>query len=231
LARDNGVFLFHIFGYEWVNKRNIIESMITNLLHKNNCRIGARNTYVCELSNSECNSFLLENHRQGSLVSRIRLGLRLKTTDELVSVMTFGRLRGTMGKSSDATNKDVWELSRFCNKLYTTVSGAASKLFNYFIEHYDYDEIISFSDVAHTRGSLYKTLGFTYDHITSPGYVWVNSDDSIYYHRVSCQKRNLRKLLNDASIDIVNNTEADIMSSHGFGKVYDSGVCKWVYTK
>lgn len=227
-AQEAGVFLFHIFGYEWMNKRSVIESMIRNLLHENAFTYGARETYVCELSNDECKQFLLDNHRQGPVYASVKLGLRLRFTDELVSVMTFGKMRPTIGKSSSSKESD-WELSRFCNKLSTSVAGSASKLFKYFLEHYSPGEVISFSDVAHTRGELYRILGFKSSEISSPSYVWTTLYDNIYYNRVSCQKSNLRKLLNDDSIDIENHTEKEIMEAHNFVRVYDCGTIRWEY--
>ena len=223
-----GVFLFHIFGYEWVNNKDKIKSMLRNLLHKNIFHFGARECYISEISSKDCSKFLSENHRQGSTQSSVRLGLCLKTTNELLSVMTFGRPRNTMGINRD-TNNDDWELSRFCNKLNTTVVGSASKLFKYFISNYHFNTIFSFSDFAHTRGNLYKQLGFKYIHMSDPSYVWCDINDNIYLHRVSCQKRNLKHLFNDDSIDIDNLTEKDIMESHNFVKVYDSGVIRWEY--
>ena len=224
-CQEKGIFLFHIFGYEWNIHKNIIKSMIVNLLHKSTYHYGGRQTYVCEISHEECRAFLLENHRQGYTSSKIRLGLRLKSTDELISVMTFNHMRPTIGKTQDLTEED-WELSRFCTKLYTNVSGGASKLFKYFLKVYHPCSVISFSDIAHTKGDLYKSLGFQYVSKTSPSYVWCDIYDSKYYHRVSCQKKNLKHLLKDANIDL-NQTEKQIMESHGYVRIYDSGVIKW----
>lgn len=226
LARDNGIFLFHIFGYEWINKRPIIVSMLRNLLGKNVENIGGRETYIDVISNYECSRFLDENHRQGSVNASIRLGLRHKQTKDLVSVMTFNKLRNTVGRGKLSEESD-WELSRFCSKLNTTVHGAASKLFKYFTSNYTFREIVSFSDVAHTQGTLYKLLGFENAHRTTPSYVWSTVDDQIYYHRVACQKRNLKKLLNDCNLDL-SKTERDLMESRNFVRVYDCGVIKWV---
>lgn len=225
LAADAGVFLFHIFGYEWNNHRDIIKSMLRNLMSKNIDKYGARETYIDVISYTECRQFLNSNHRQGNVSASIRLGLRLKATDELVSVMTFGKMRPSIGRKVSDTC--TWELSRFCNKLNTTVQGSASKLLKYFINNYRPDKIVSFSDVAHTRGSLYSTLGFTSVSQTDPSYVWVDKYDNIYYHRVCCQKRNLRKLLNDPNIDIEHSTESQIMTAHRFARVFDCGVIRW----
>ena len=120
-ASEAGVFLFHVFGYEWKHKQEIIKSMISNVLGKTPNVYGARETYVCEISYSDCKEFLDANHRQGNTQSKIRLGLKLKSTNELVSVMTFGRPRHTIGRTSN--DKNVWELSRFCSKLFTHING------------------------------------------------------------------------------------------------------------
>lgn len=227
-SQDAGIFLFHIFGYEWVNKPAVLQSMLLNLIGKSEYRYGARKTYVCEVDDKECKEFLDTNHRQGRCGASLRLGLRLKKTDELVAVMTFGHMRHTMGASS-TTDDSVWELSRFCNKLNTNIVGGASKLFTWFKDHYEYSQIISFSDISHTRGNLYSTLGFQIAGEVDPSYTWVDKYDQIFYNRVSCQKSNLRKLLNDPNIDIINKTEVEIMQDHGFAQVYDSGKLKWVY--
>ena len=201
--------------------------MLCNLLGKNKYKYGARETYIDLLSANECRDFLNENHRQGALVAKIRLGLRLKSDNTLVSVMTFGKLRKTLGTNSTA---DTWELSRFCNKLNTTVTGSASKLFNYFIKQYSPSQVISFSDVAHTRGNLYKLLGFKFDHVTEPNYIWAHFRDIKFYSRVACQKRKLPKLFDEPDLDIQHHTEREIMEEHGFAQVFDSGVIKWVYS-
>jgi len=144
--------------------------------------------------------------------------------------MTFNHMRNTIGKSDSSTN-DCWELSRFCNLLDVSVIGGASKLFRYFIKNYSPSTIISFSDIAHTKGKLYSTLNFHEDSITDPGYVWVNLNSDAWFNRVSCQKRHLPRLFNEPDLDIVNKTEQMIMSEHGFVQVFDSGKIKWVWNK
>ena len=229
-AQQNGVFLFHIFGYEWVNKKEIIKSMLSNLLNVSSRKLNARDTYVCEISSNECKEFLNNNHRQGYTASKIRLGLRLKNSDELVSIMTFSHMRNTMGKNN-SSDESVWELSRFCSLLGTNVRGAGSKIFKSFLREYNPEKVVSFSDIAHTTGKLYAKLGFKSVSSTPPSYVWSDIYDNVYYHRVSCQKQYLRKLLDDDSIDIDNNTEKEIMEAHKFVRIYDSGVIRWEYTK
>lgn len=221
-ANSCGIFLFHIFGYEWENKRNIIESMLSNLLGCNSFKMGARSTVVCEVPVQEAKAFLNANHRQGYAVSSIFLGLRNVDDNALVSVMAFSKPRSTLGKR-DST-EECWELTRYCSKLGYSVQGGASKLLKAFRTSHT-GKIFSFSDISHTRGTVYSKLGFTKVGSTPPSYVWVSIDDKIVLSRVACQKQKLSKLFNE-EIDL-SKTEKQIMEEHGFVRIYDCGVCKW----
>ena len=224
-CRNAGIFLFHIFGYEWTNKREVIESMLTSILNEVETRYYARNTHVVDLTSKECAKFLFENHRQNYVFSKIRLGLKLNDSNELVAVMTFNHPRHTLGHTD--TDKDsYWELARFCNKRNTTVVGGASKLFKHFVKNYNPDKVISFSDIAHTKGTLYEILGFKAISESDPSYVWVNTLNDQYYTRVACQKKNLPKLFKPENIDL-SKTEKQIMSEHGYAQVFDAGVIRW----
>lgn len=221
-----GVRLIHIFGYEWTHKQAIIKSIISNLLQANSTKIHARKCNVVEISDPDCRMFLDANHRQGYSSSSIRLGLTY--TDELVSVMTFSKPRMSISKSDNSSAE--YELVRFCNKLNTSVVGGASKLFKCFLRKYSPSAVISYSDFARTCGKLYQTLGFEYQRLSEPGYVWVDTRTDIGYNRMNSQKQNICKFLKDNNIDL-NQTENDIMISHGYVKVYDSGSKVWMWSR
>lgn len=223
MSESKDVFLFHIFGYEWVHKKEIICSMLRNLIGKNENVVYARKCCVVDVSGSDARLFLDANHRQGNANSPIRLGLVYN--NELVSLMTFGRMRGSIGQSKERLT-DCYELVRFCNSQNTSVVGGASKLLKHFIDCYSPARIRSFSDRAHTRGMLYSTLGFNEVARSSAGYVWVNTKDDSAYHRMSAQKQNIRRFLKDDSIDL-SKTEKQIMIEHGFVQVFDSGTITW----
>lgn len=228
-SQSEGIFLMHVFGYEWEHKRDIMKSMIRNVLGCNMSKIYARKTEVKEIPYKQAKQFLDANHRQGNTISTVRLGLIDKNSGELVSLMTFGPTRPTMGKRTDDSSK-IYELSRFCNKLNTSVVGGASKLFSYFVKHYTFDKIISFSDIAHTRGTLYNTLGFVAVSRTAPNYVWVKPYKEFYKNRTSCQKHNLINLFDDVTEQTIKDkSEREIMIEHGFVQVFDSGVIRWEY--
>lgn len=228
LCEKNGVFLFHIFGYEWIYKKEIIKSMIANMLNADTSKVFARKTEIKEIDWKTCKDFLDANHRQGNANSKIRLGLY--SNNELVAVMTFGRIRNTIGTTPNEDMSDCWELVRFCSKLNTCVVGGASKLFNYFINKYNPERIRSFSDRAHTKGNLYKILGFKYVRTTDPGYLWVELNSELAYNRYHAQKQNIVKFLNAENIDI-NKTEKQIMEEHEYVQVFDSGSILWEWRK
>ena len=227
LCEREGIFLFHIFGSEWMYSRDIIISMMRNLLGKNSSKIYARKCEVREITSEESRDFLNNNHRQGNANAKIRLGLFYE--DELVSVMTFGKMRSSIGTGNEDL-ENCYELVRFCSKLNTNVVGGAGKLFKAFIKKYNPERIRSFSDRAHTRGTLYEKLGFNEVRRSDPGYVWVDMCTDISYHRYCAQKQNIKQFLHDDTIDL-NKTEREIMIEHGFLQVYDSGTITWEWIK
>lgn len=226
LCENKNIQLFHIFGYQWTLKSDIIKSMIINSIKQTPYSYYARKLEIREVSDSESKKFLNENHLLGYTSSKVRYGLYAQ--NKLVCLMTFSRKRSMMGHQSKDTSED-WELTRFCNLKYTRCVGGASRLFKHFLKLNNPSTVVSFSDRSNTSGGLYSNLGFRFDSITDPSYVWVDSNTDSYYHRVKCQKSNLRKLFNDDTIDIENQTESQIMESHGFVKVYNSGLIKWMW--
>lgn len=226
MCKQNGIFLFHIFGHEWNNNRDVIDSLVRNLLGKNENKIYARKCEVREVAHVDALKFLNENHRQGYAGSSTRLGLYYN--DNLVSLMTFGKMRRTIGTGNEDLS-DCMELIRFCNLKNTSIVGGASKLFKYFVQNHNPRRIRSFSDIAHTRGTLYYNLGFAVVRESDPGYVWVDLKTDVAYNRVRAQKHNLKKFLNDESIDM-RKSETQLMEEHGFAKVYDCGTVLWEWT-
>jgi hypothetical protein len=192
--------------------------MILNKLGKTPRKIYGRKTEIKEITDNKLvRSFLNRNHLQGFVGAKVKLGLFFN--DELVSLMTFGKRRVAMGKKS--TNKDEYELLRFCNKLNTNVLGGASKLFNYFKNNYNPKEIATYADRSHSTGNLYKQLGFDFISKTIPNY---------YYYDRHCNKFNRFNFRKDKLIREgfdSNKTEFEIMDERGYLRVYNSGNLKY----
>lgn len=204
LARERGVQLFHIFEYEWrdESKRPAIIGQLRNLLDVDMERVYGRNTKVVELDPSTKSQFLRENHRQGNDRASVRLGL--EHNGRVVAVMTFGKAR--------FTQKYEWELSRFCSLQGVRVVGGASKLFKYFVKNYSPSSIVSYADIAKTRGELYNRLGFSFSHNSTPNYVW--TDLTQVFTRYQTQMKGEREKMQEA----------------GFVRVFDCGSQVWTWS-
>lgn len=214
LCNSLGIDLIHIWEDDWVNKEDIVKSLLKNRLGLIPNKIYARNCEIKVITdNNLVNNFLNTNHIQGKCNSKIKLGLYYN--DSLVSLMTFGSNRFSSEGNS-------CELLRFCSLLDTSIIGGASKLFKFFLKNYVYDTIISYADIAMFKGSLYEGLGFEYVHLSKPNYYWVIQ--SIRRHRYNFRKSELIKQGFDPS-----KTEDEIMYSRGYTKIWGCGQVKYLY--
>jgi hypothetical protein len=218
-CKDKGIELIHIFEDEWIHKSEIVKSIINSRLKINTLKVYARNCEIREVDTKQSKLFLDNNHIQGKINSKVSLGLYYK--DELISLMTFGPKRISLGSKS---KNNEWELLRFCNKINTSVIGAASKLFKFFIKKYNPKKILSYSDNRYFNGNLYDKLGFDFVSNTVPNYYYVIKNKK--YHRYNFRKDKLVKDGYD-----INKTEKEIMLERKIYRIYDCGNKKWLWEK
>ena len=211
-CETKGIQLIHIFEDEWLHKQDIVKSRLKNILGLTENKIYARKTEINLVSSKDSKIFLDNNHIQGNVNSSIKLGLYYN--NELVSLMTF----------NDEKNSN-YNLTRFCNKLDTTVIGGADKLFKYFIKIYNPKEIISFSDKRWSTGNLYKKLNFKMIQIVPPSYWYIIGDNK--FHKFNFRKN--RKAFKQLNHNKTNNTEHEIMLENKIYRIYDCGLNKWLY--
>jgi len=219
-ANKNGVKLYSIWEDEWNIKRDICKSFILNKLLKTKYKVPARKCQVKEVNYNTSKKFLDNNHFQGDCKSSIRIGLYLD--GDLISLMTFSKLRLPLQKSKKNRNRENWyELTRFCNKINTISIGGASKLLKYFISNYSPESIETYSDNLISDGNMYQKLGFTYEHTSDPGYWYLV--DGIRSHRYNWRKQKLVSMGYD-----LKKTEEEIMSELGYYRIYNAGNKKWI---
>ena len=211
LCEKQGIKLIHIFEDEWLYKQDIVKSRLKSILGLTENKIFARKCVIKEVSFKDSKLFLENNHIQGNVNAKYRYGLYYN--DELVSIMTFGNKRKSLGSKAE---ENVYELLRFCNKLNTTVIGGASKLLKHFIKEHNPKEIISYCDRRWSNGDLYEKLGFVFDHYTQPNYFYIVNGKR--ENRFKYRKSELIKQGFDS-----NKTEEQIMSERGIKKIYDCG--------
>ena len=135
--------------------------------------------------------------------------------------MCFGKPRINLGSRN--SEEGEYELLRFCNKLYTTVVGGASKLFKHFIDAYNPSLITSYCDRRWSVGKMYEALGFTLSHKSQPNYYYIQGNNR--KNRFKFRKSELIKEGFDP-----NKSESEIMKERGIHRIYDCGtlVFKWI---
>ena len=206
--KEKGIRIIHIWEDDWLFRSNIIKSQILNIIGKTENKIFARKCQIKEVDIKESRKFLDNNHIQGFVKSNKKIGLY--HGDELVSLMTFDNFEGRK-KMEDGG----WNLSRFCNKLNTSVIGGASKLLNYFIKTYNPSRIVSYADKDWSIGGLYYNLGFINIDETKPDYKYIINNQRVH-------KSNFKKSILKTEL-----TESNQMKINGFNKIWDCGKIKF----
>ena len=220
---NNNIHIVQIFEDIYINKKKIVESRLLNLFGLSKT-IFARKCIIKEFTEKEgkiCSNFLKENHTQGSIGSSVKIGLYYN--EELVSVMTFGKLRKNMGQRS---GENCYELLRFCNKCEYCVVGSASKLFKYFIKKYDPISITSYADKMWSSSeNLYTKIGMKFVHRSQPSYFYIAGD--IRKGRFGYRK----DVLLSCGYDGKYWGEHDICYNNGLYRIFDVGCEKMMYEK
>lgn len=215
VCEAQGIKLIQIFEDEWRDKKEIVKSRLLNIIGKTPNKIFARNCKLKEVSSKEASKFLEENHIQGKVGAKIKLGLY--HNGELVSLMTFGNLRKALGSKGNETD---FELLRFCNLKDKTVVGGASKLLKYFKNNYNWNTIISYADRRWSQGDLYRSLKFDFLGETKPNYFYTKG--TIRENRFNYRKSELVKQGHNKE-----KTEKQIMNELGYVRIFDSGTLKF----
>lgn len=210
------ISLLQFRDIHWLYKQEIVKSIIKNKLGLVDNKIYARKCNIKQISTLDSKIFLENNHIQGSVNAKIKLGLFYN--DELVQVMTFGKPR---------FNKNYeYELLRLASKTNLLVIGGASKLFNYFIKNFNPNSIISYADRNYSEGKVYQVMNMKYLKTTKQGYIWIKKGLKSVT-RYESQKHKLKQLLGDDFNPSL--SESENMYNNGYSKLYDSGqlVYEW----
>ena len=208
-----GIRLIHIFEDEWIDKQEIVKSRLNSILGLTINKIRAHKCEIHDVDSKTAMQFLDDNHLQGRCKAKYHYGLFYK--NELVSLMTFGKIRQQKKYHEDYDNK--WELLRFCNKLNTTVYGSASKLLNHFINEIKPKTIVSYADKRWSDGNLYIKLGFTHTHDSKPNYFYI-----IGQHRENRFKYRKGELVKKYKCPS-EMSEHEFCKSKGWFRIYDCG--------
>lgn len=206
--KNQGIQIIHIFEDEWIEKQEIIKSIILSKLGLIQNKIFAQKCQIKEISSKEAKLFLFDNHIQGETNSKINIGLFHENI--LLSLMTFGKPK---------FNKNYnWEMTRFCNKINYSVVGGASKMLSYFKKN-NIGKIISYADLRFSTEELYEKLGFNCLHQTSPNYFYLTNNFH-RVHRIQFQKHKLKDKLKFFDPNL---TEWQNMQLNNYDRIWDCG--------
>jgi len=203
-CQEKGIQLIHIFEDEWIEKREIIKSIIKSKLNLITTKIPARKCIIQPVSNGEAFEFLDTNHLQG-YISGTHIGLFFN--DKLVSILTYGKSRFNQNYKL--------EILRFCNEIDTVVVGSLSKLIN----HINSDSIITYIDLRYGTGNSYKKIGFRQLYVSKPNYFYMK-DYLIRESRLKYQKHKLESILEQYDPNL---TEWQNMQLNKYDRIWDCG--------
>lgn len=223
LAKEKGIHLINIFDVDWQNNKDRIKMYLYSVLVSQE-RIMARECKVKRVDNILACEFVDKYHIQGSNKATMKINYGLYYNDELMAIMSFGKLR--MNK----TKEGQYELHRYCVKDGYTIVGGANRLLKMFEKEYTPKYIKSYSDNDYFLGSIYERLGFENKGQCTPRYYWYLNGEEIKRER--CKLDRLEKeypeLLEEAYRINASNKEDYVMSQLKACKVYRSGNTKWV---
>ena len=223
LAKEKEVHLINIFDVDWKNNKERIKMYLSSLFTPQK-RLMARKCDIRKVDNEFACEFVDRYHIQGSSPRYMKINYGLYFNDELMAIMSFGRLR--MHKTEDGQ----YELHRYCVKDGYTIVGGANKLLKAFEKDYNPKYILSYSDNDYFLGGIYAKLGFENKGQCTPRYYWYLNGEEI--KREKCRLNRLKEkypeLLKEAYDGGASNKEDYVMSKLNACKVYRSGNTKWV---
>ena len=200
-CNKQGVELIQIFEDEWVNKREICETILKNEIRINTNEIIYDNDCIVLESddNEAVNDFLSKNSIFG-IDSDYDISIATYFNDVLIGVTTFKKI---------ADNE--YTLNRIATSIKYKCIGVEEKMFNYFKEKYSPNKVTHFADrrwTLHIDNNIFTKLGFKIDSFIDPSFT--------YY------KKNTR---------LGRIKEEEITDTSNCTRIWDCGQVKYVYFK
>lgn len=221
-AKEKGIHLISIFDVDWTNNQDKIKMYLRSLFLPQK-ELMARKLEVRVVDNKIAWEFVDKYHLQGANKATMKINYGLYEGDELLAVMSFGKLR------LNKTEEGQYELHRYCVKDGYKIVGGANKLMKHFEREYNPKYVLSYSDNDYFLGSIYPRLGFEYKGQSAPRYYWYLDGEEL--RREQCQLKRLKveypDLYEEAYKENASNKEDYVMLQLGACKVYRSGNTKW----
>lgn len=213
-CKDKGIQLIQIWEDEWNEKPSLLKRMLAFKLGlMTDDKVAARKTFVADLTKTDAEVFLEENHIQGFASGSFYVGLKAKDTEEIVALVVLKKEPGNaLNIIRYATNKNV--------------VGGFTKLLSYAINIWKPSSFITFSDNCVSDGGLYKNNGFIADKELRPDYRYVVAGER--KHKFGYR---LKRFQNDPNLLWESNlTEKQLADLNGISRIWDAGKIRWIKT-
>lgn len=209
LAKQNNIVLLQILENEWIQKQEIVKSIISNKLGLSK-KLNARSCKIVQISNTDANQFFNNNHLSGSRSAKIAIAL--KSDDKTL-----------MAISATEYKNGKWEIIRMAAKNGILLRGGVSKLIKALIKEIKPNEILTYANLRYSTGAGYINAGFKECGYTKPGYFYIRNKTIM--PRQQFQKHKLHKLLENFDSNL---TESENMFNHGFRRLWDAGHLRFI---
>jgi len=206
MCGEKEIQLIHIYEDDWINKKDIMKSIILSTLNIYATILQSEECEVKEISFSESINFLKCNYIHVDINSNLNIGLFYN--NELVSLLFL--------------NDN--EILGYSVKINYNIINGLSKLFTYYINKYNPIYTIIYINRDNSNCLLYNKLGFQLDNIIDSDYSYIVNDI-----KVSKKYYNKEILINNGYNK--DKTEHEIMTERKIYRIYNSGYYKLIYKR
>lgn len=216
-CKQQGIQLFTVWEDDYARNPDLIKRMIAYKMKLNtheSVRMAARKTTFMRITAAETAIFLDRNHLQDTHHTSRHYGLKDRTDNRLVAVMSV---------RYSAKKKEV-EISRFATENGFIVQGGFTKLLKNMVKEYDdVDKIVSYSHNDHSDGGLYEQNGFGRMHSGTPGYHYVVNNER--KHRLNYSPKRFKERHDLKFKEGL--TERELADLNGLYRIWDCGSSLW----
>lgn len=185
LCEQKEIRLIHIFEDEWINHKDICNSIICSALNTYSKVILDKDCKIKEITTDMTNNFLSENDLLGPIENSSYIRLGLFYNNELVQVICI-----------DNSNNNFIQIIRMCTKKYFKIENNYLKILNYlhYKELYYYADLTKFDKTQFNNFEVIKYIEYSYFYYNDKLERFYNENIDIqnYYKIYDCGKLLLR---------------------------------------
>ncbi|AIM51295.1 hypothetical protein HQ81_0113 [Dickeya phage phiDP23.1] len=209
MCESQGIQLIHIWEDEWVEKQDVVRSLLKAKLGIKTPVSYARQHKVVWGNMSGVREFLDAHHIQGSVSSTHHLSL-IDKAGVIQAVMLFTK------------RKDGLELVRFASN---ECHGAFGKLLSHFRREFVGIPIYSFGDrcVVSRLSNIYLSHGFTEEEVQKPDYKYHKPGTFMREHKFGFRKDSFARM----GYDVEGKTESQLATEAGLVRIWNCGLIKY----